>query len=254
MNKLRRIVANEIQARRSQLIERLARRPCRLALPRGLVSFTFDDFPRSAASTGAETLRRHGFHGTFYGALGLRDEDSSVGPIATPDDLRQLAAAGHELGCHTFSHLKTTEVALSTLLADVERNGVALAGTTPGARFTSFSYPYGEVALRAKRALGRRFDSCRSVRRGINEGVVDLALLKANPIYTGRFTADEARDLIAENDRRKGWLIFYTHDVRDTPSAWGCTPAHLDAVCAAVAAGTEVLTVRDAIRRITAKG
>ena len=24
-----------------------------------------------------------------------------------------------------------------------------------------------------------------------------------------------------------GWLIFYTHDVADTPSPWGCTPGLL---------------------------
>jgi hypothetical protein len=26
----------------------------------------------------------------------------------------------------------------------------------------------------------------------------------------------------------RAWLILYTHDVRETPSPWGCTPDALD--------------------------
>ena len=51
-----------------------------------------------------------------------------------------------------------------------------------------------------------------------------------------------------DNERQGGWLIFYTHDVRNHPSIVGCQPAELDAlVKAAATSGNDVLTVRNAL-------
>ena len=63
-----------------------------------IVSFTFDDFPRSALHVGGEILRARGFAGTYYASLGLVDRDSPVGRIFSVYDLKSLLAQGHELG------------------------------------------------------------------------------------------------------------------------------------------------------------
>src|SRR5438067_1641036 len=50
---------------------RLARRPFVMKKGEPLISFTFDDFPRSALKTAGRILEEHGIFGTYYGSLGL---------------------------------------------------------------------------------------------------------------------------------------------------------------------------------------
>ena len=45
-------------------------------LQRPLISFTFDDFPRSAIHTGGAILNRFGVAGTYYAAFGLVDQST----------------------------------------------------------------------------------------------------------------------------------------------------------------------------------
>src|SRR4051794_2067392 len=69
-----------------------------------MVSFTFDDIPKSAATTGAAILEDHGARGTFYVSGGLVGTKSPDWTVAEPEDVVALHRRGHEIGCHTFSH------------------------------------------------------------------------------------------------------------------------------------------------------
>ncbi|MBZ5623491.1 MAG: polysaccharide deacetylase family protein [Acidobacteriia bacterium] len=71
---------------------------------RPLISFTFDDFPRSALHTGGAILNRSGLAGTYYACLGLMGGETATGKLFNADDLKILIDRGHELGCHTYSH------------------------------------------------------------------------------------------------------------------------------------------------------
>jgi len=49
---------------------------------------------------------------------------------------------------------------------------------------------------------------------------------------------------VAEN----AWLILFTHDGRESPSAWGCTPGALDRLAAhARDAGCDIRTVGEVL-------
>ena len=51
--------------------------------------------------------------------------------------------------------------------------------------------------------------------------------------------------------KRDGWLIIFTHDVREQPSPWGVTPEDYDLLLGAIyASGADVVTVGDMVRRI----
>src|SRR5213594_3979784 len=80
------------------------RRPFVISSQRPLISFTFDDFPRSSALTGGAILNRFGLAGTYYASLGLLGKEEPSGQMFVLDDLKMLFECGHELGCHTFSH------------------------------------------------------------------------------------------------------------------------------------------------------
>src|SRR5664280_979153 len=69
-----------------------------------IISFTFDDFPRSAFLEAGSILRRYGILGTYYVSLGLMGKQSPLGPMFQAEDLKELVHLGHELGCHTFGH------------------------------------------------------------------------------------------------------------------------------------------------------
>ena len=126
----------------------------------------------------------------------------------------------------------------------LRRNLIAVTEQIPDYRLRSFSYPAGSVSLAAKRRLMHHFACCRGVQEGLNVGNTDLGLLRANKIYSRQNNTDSLFELVRESSRVGGWLIFYTHDVCDRPSPFGCTPDELDAIVdAAVSSGANVLPV-----------
>jgi hypothetical protein len=78
-----------------------------------------------------------------------------------------------------------------------------------------------------------------------------LNLLAANSIYgDGEKPLSWAKDLLEQNAARKSWLIFYTHDVQETPSPWGCTPVLFERIVkAALDSGARILTVGEMVSR-----
>ena len=225
-----------------------ARAPLSVDLDHAVVSFSFDDFPRSAAITGAEILEAHGWRGTYYASAGYAGSDTHHGAMFDGTDLQRLAAAGHEIGCHTHSHLDGASVGEAELLADVERNEAALRALGYDGPLDSFAYPYGVATPAVKRGLSERFSSLRGVESAINRGQCDRNLLKSVPVDGGEAGIARAIEAAEALIQDPGWLIFYLHDVQDEPTEWGCTPAQLSRVCEAVErSGARVLTVSGAM-------
>lgn len=234
-------------ALRRYAARRLSRRIA--CLPAGFpptLSFTFDDAPANAATIGAGLLEAADMRGTYYIASSLLGHDSPCGPILDPAQLHRLAAAGHEIGGHSFGHLNALEVPADRFAADIAANRAALAAQLPGLAPRSFAYPYGAATWRTKQAALAQYTSCRGNRPGVASGRIDLGLLPANKLYAGQTTAQGLRALMAETIARHGWLILYTHDVGPTPSPYGCTPQDLaGAIELAQSLGLRVATVGD---------
>ncbi len=70
-----------------------------------IVSFGFDDFPRTAYSVGGRILESFGARGTYYVAPALMHSDGPLGEICNADDILNLLEKGHELGTQTLHHL-----------------------------------------------------------------------------------------------------------------------------------------------------
>jgi peptidoglycan/xylan/chitin deacetylase (PgdA/CDA1 family) len=215
--------------------------------PRGVVSFTFDDFPKSAFTNGAPVLERHGARGTYYTAFGLADRAEAVGEMFDLECLRSVLARGHEIGCHTYSHLNCARAGRADLWAELVRNARAIAAVSGGQAMTSFSYPFGVVSPDAKAVTAGFFSSCRGIEPGINLGVPDYAALRANKIYAGQYDPQNLRALVDRNGELGGWLIFYTHDVGSAPSPYGCTQAQLEEVVAYAAERGPVRPMGDVV-------
>lgn len=220
----------------------------RLTAP--LASFSFDDFPRSAWTTGGPILDRFGAKATYYVAgrfHGVREDGLDY---FESDDLRAVHAAGHELGCHTFSHRHSPQVDSTELGADLDRNEAFVREAVGPMEFGSFAYPYGDASPRTKLLAGRRFPVSRGIRAGVNGRRLDLGQLCAVPLEQRSWTAEAIERHVETARQTNGWIVFFSHDVSDAPSPYGATPAMLEHALAEVRdAGTEILTVKDALAR-----
>jgi hypothetical protein len=79
-------------------------------------------------------------------------------------------------------------------------------------------------------------------------GHADLNQLSAFFLEKTRGDFRLIKDIIEQNNRAKGWLIFATHDVSSRPSPYGCTPEFFrDVVHHAVDSGARILPVADAL-------
>jgi peptidoglycan/xylan/chitin deacetylase (PgdA/CDA1 family) len=223
----------------------ISARPVRFCWPGGVVSFTFDDFPKSALTVGGRILERYDARGTYYTAMNLAGANEHLGPMFDPNDVLAAHRGGHEIACHTFTHVDCRTVPASSLTAELHQNAQALGALSSDIELSNFAYPYGSISASAKRFLSAHFSSCRGIGRGVNHEIVDLADLQAVQLYALDFDEAEMQRLIQYNKRVEGWLIFFTHDVSQNPSAYGCTPDQLERTVAFAAAHTTILPVRD---------
>ena len=93
-----------------------------IRLDRGMVSFTFDDFPLDALHTGGSILEDAGWRGTYYAATGLLGTKGSCGRMAETNDLQDCVKRGHEVANHTQSHLNCVLAERSVLVHEIEEN------------------------------------------------------------------------------------------------------------------------------------
>jgi peptidoglycan/xylan/chitin deacetylase (PgdA/CDA1 family) len=234
---------------RRRLTQWRAARPASLKFDTPLLSIAFDDFPVSAAETGARILEAHGARGTYYAAAAMAETDGPCGRNFSARDLARLDSAGHEIGCHTFDHADCAVRAPFETLQSLAANRDALAAMGARGNARSLAYPYGETTFALKQSLPPRFGCARGVLPGLNLGSSDLAQLRAHALFGEAWTA-RLRTAMKTAAKRKAWLIGFTHDVADAPSPWGTRAQDLDALLGfAHELGFAVVPVSSALER-----
>ena len=235
-----------------KLRRRLARliytKPARFeGLARPLLTISFDDAPTSAAHAGAAVLEKYGTRGTFFISAGLSGSDSHLGPYTTEAEIKALHAAGHEIACHTHSHLDCGRASAAEIALDLDLSASAFCqmGLPPA---TTFAYPYGDVSPQAKSVLNDRFLASRALHHGFITPGTDLNQTPAVGIE-GPDGEQTAIDWLIRAEDETAWLVLYSHDVRENPSAWGCTPQTLERlIVRALDMGFEVVTFAEGAR------
>ncbi len=218
-----------------------------------MVSFTFDDAPDSAAGEGASLLEAHGGRGTVYLAGSLIDQPGDHWQGLSNDAIVRLHCGGHEIACHTFSHLRAVDLDQATMAREIEQNRNYFHGLDPSIRLENFAYPYGLASVWRKPQLAKTFRSARGILPGVNRDVIDLQFLRASPLVDREIDTAGVDRYFEEATASGGWLIFYGHDVVDAPSPYGCSPALLrHALKAAQTRNMPIVTVAEALRRIGA--
>jgi peptidoglycan/xylan/chitin deacetylase (PgdA/CDA1 family) len=232
-----------------------------------IISFTFDDFPRSAFLNAGSILARYGVLGTYYASLGLVGKQSPLGPMYERKDLRELVQLGHELGCHTFEHCHSWNTPPDVYERSILLNQQALTEFLPGLSFQTLAYPHSAPRLAVKKVAARHFRCCRGggMKAGryvhrhaaggqtFNWGVADLNYLCAFFLEMSKDNPQAVKSLIDQNARARGWLIFATHDVCAAPSPFGCTPDFFEQVVQwSLESGAQILPVVRALEVVQA--
>jgi Glycosyltransferase len=125
-----------------------------------LLSITFDDGFRALMLDAINLVERHNMKATFYvptAHIELSSEADRAATFSTrahyyehplepmsPDDLRQLARAGHEIGSHGVSHIGLNALSHRGAVCELEQSQRQLASWI-GSPVTGFAYPYGDT-------------------------------------------------------------------------------------------------------------
>ncbi|MEU8970076.1 polysaccharide deacetylase family protein [Streptomyces monashensis] len=125
-------------------------------LPARPVLITFDDGYEGVHRHALPVLARHGFRATLFVSTGwLRGAYDTGGGLDTMLDwpqVRELAAAGVEVGGHSHTHPQLDQLGDDELRAELDRC-TEIVGGELGARPLSFAYPYGYSSRRVRQAV-----------------------------------------------------------------------------------------------------
>jgi peptidoglycan/xylan/chitin deacetylase (PgdA/CDA1 family) len=140
----------------------LARQAAGGVPPAGLAALTFDDGMRNNYEVAMPILGEYSIPATVYVTIGFIDGTSpwiaasGDGAMMTRDQLRELLAAGWELGAHTMTHPDLSTLDYDACLREIHDSRIALEEIGGGAVET-FAYPfgrYGPEAIAAARDSG----------------------------------------------------------------------------------------------------
>jgi peptidoglycan/xylan/chitin deacetylase (PgdA/CDA1 family) len=120
-----------VRGRSSQI---LAPSVWRLPPGRRSLALTFDDGPSESTPRLLELLHRHNAKATFFVC--------GHNAARLPAVLQQIAAAGHEIGNHTWSHPRLDFASKSTMRQEIARTQELIASLT-GSPPRLFRAPYG---------------------------------------------------------------------------------------------------------------
>lgn len=184
---------------------------------RRTVVITFDDgYADNLAA--CEELHKRGMHATWFivtGSIGRVPawpaQGRPAGRLLNDAELHRLLAAGMEVGSHTVSHVRLTEVDAPRLQHELEASRADLESRLGGA-VTSFAYPYGAWDARCIEAVRRAgYTAACTTRTG-------WALRDGDPYQLRRltvFNTDTASSLARK-------LRFASNDV-----SWAAVARHL---------------------------
>ena len=170
------------------------------------VSLTFDDGIVDHYTLVAPQLNRLGIHGTFWINPGRIEHDDDYSPYLTWEMCRQMAAAGHEISNHSWSHPHLTRLTPDEVREEVRRADDAIE-TEVGIRPITFCFPYNSTDSTVTAICGEGRVGMRTFQEGQGQ---------ANNHSTAESLASWLRGVI---DSRE-WGVTMTHGIHNGWDQW----------------------------------
>jgi len=174
---------------------------------RGLVGLTFDDGYVSVLESAVPVLQRHGFGATAYiisdrlGGTNEWDEGPSW-PLLPASGVRELAAAGIEIGSHAATHPRLAGASPEQLAAEVGGSRSSLAALL-GTEIRGFAYPYGSMDAAARRAVR---DAGYEHACAVEASTAEMGLMALPRMYIGQ--QDDAARMAAKRLLYRGRIAL----------------------------------------------
>lgn len=221
--------------------------------PAAIVTFTFDDVPKSVATVGLPILKKYGYSATVY--VETRNTDSNYPGYMNWDDVKAVADAGWEVGAHTYTHPDLTKLSNEEILDDLltSTQDFARHGYAP----VDFASPFGNVNDRVMAILKRHYESHRMAwPSGMNADDFDPYGIASYDV-TSATTLDELSSLLESLQKEGGWLVLQVHEV--VPKGQPVREQYAtnlleDFVELVHAKGLKVLTIQQALQSLQPKG
>ena len=114
------------------------------SLPPRPIIITFDDSWESQYTNAFPVMKQYGFTGVLYTVVGYINKPSGLIPIQylTTDQIKEMAAAGWEIGSHTETHQNVIVMTDDQLHYEIIQSRKDLEQEL-GLPILTFSYPYG---------------------------------------------------------------------------------------------------------------
>jgi peptidoglycan/xylan/chitin deacetylase (PgdA/CDA1 family) len=172
----------------------------------GLVGLTFDDGYVNVLSAVPELARR-GFSATAFiiaGRLGGSNEwdEGPRWPLLDAAGVRELAAAGVEIGSHSQTHPRLAQVPESQLAAEVTASRQRLEDLL-STQVRGFAYPYGSMSEKTRLAVG---EAGYSYACAVATPVARLGPLALPRVYVGE--RDSAARMTIKRRLHKGYVAL----------------------------------------------
>ncbi len=202
--------------------------------PETVVSLTFDDGHEGQYQL-RQVFKDFGVRGTFY----LNSETMGIWPRMSWEEAENLARDGNDIGGHTLTHAKLTQVSPAEAMRQVceDRENLQERGFDP----VSFAYPFGAFDATAEKAVedcgyatGRTFTEGAPPVQGIETlPPADAFATETVVAVRPETTVAQMRGYVEEAEENDGgWVQFVFHGV----CRWGWS-------CDAAADGPEVVSL-----------
>ena len=214
---------------------------------RGIVSITFDDGYATDYDTALPILQKHGLHATHY--VFTNGVGDAAGGYMTADQIAALAAAGEEIGSHTVTHSRLTQLEPSEVASELANSKSILQGMV-ATEVASFALPYGDFDVQVVDQVRRHYRSCRTTISGYNTPYnIDPYRILVMPVDYAT-SLSQVQSWVDTARQEKYWLVLMYHRIDDSGGS-SVRAGNLDAALAYIkGSGVEVETVREALAEL----
>lgn len=174
---------------------------------RGLVGITFDDGYVNVLEAALPELKHRGFTASVFiisGRLGGTNDwdEGESWPLLSASQVRELAAAGMEIGSHSTTHVPLAGLPASQLETEVSGSRASL-GEVMRAPVRGFAYPYGSMDAAARRAVR---DAGYDYACAVQTPMADLGIMALPRVYVGE--QDGAARMTAKRFLYRGYIAI----------------------------------------------
>ncbi len=209
---------------------------------RPIVTITQDDGTPDVKNTAIPALDAHGFKSTQFTISGVLNKPGEW----TSDDVRTIAADGHEIGSHSVTHKDEVTgtdingnpgtITPAQQIAEL-RDSQATLQNILGTPVTDFAYPFGSYNNVVSNIAGTYYSASRGVESGYQSRFDTASSLQGLRVQNiTRSTGDPANNVppmsfadfqgwVDFAIQHNLWLILVYHGVNNNPGSFDTTPA-----------------------------